>query len=193
MALSIINWNINENRPWFVRLSDTGTAVRVDLYLTQASAAAQTNRQASGISAGYGAELLITLTNDSGAAVPVSLFRDEYSWHLIVSGQNGDTTKTYRIKEFIEADEISHAIYRNSSLIASRATAEINAHTHAAIIRNITLGAHITSLDVGQIAQLNSDRHGVNDLSQITEIEIIGTPDRLINTIETRKYIGLKR
>jgi hypothetical protein len=193
MALSIINWNIDENRVWFVRLSDTGTAVLVELYLTQADAEAQTNLQASGVSTGYGTILEVTLVNESGATVPVSLFRDEYAWHIMVAGQNGDATKIYKIKEFIEMEEISHAIYRNSTLITARATAEIDAHTHAAIIRNIPLGTHLPELEVGQVMGFNSTRRGINDLSQVTDHEIIGSPNSLISVIETRKYLELKR
>jgi hypothetical protein len=193
MALSVVNWNIAENRVWFVRLSDTGSAVLVELYLTQTDAQARTNMQASGETTGYGSALEVTLTNEVGAIVPVTLFQDEYAWHLIVDGQNGDTTKIFKIKEFIEMDEISHAIYRNSSLITARATAEIDGHTHAAIIRDISLGTHLPEIEPGQILGVNSSRRGINDLSQITEITITGTQNSLVNAVETRKYIGLKR
>jgi hypothetical protein len=193
MALSVVNWNIDENRVWFVRLSDTGSAVLVELYLTQASAQARTNMQASGESTGYGTALEVILTNEVGATVPVTLFRDEYAWHLMVAGLHSDTTKIFKKKEDIEMDEISHAIYRNSSLITARATAEINAHTHAAIVRDISLGTHLPEIEPGQIIGVDSDRRGIDDLSQITEITITGTQNSLVNTIETRKYIGLKR
>jgi hypothetical protein len=193
MALSVVNWNIAEKRVWFVRLSDTGSAVLVELYLTQTDAQARTNMQASGETTGYGSALEVTLTNEVGAIVPVTLFQDEYAWHLIVDGQNGDTTKIFKVKEFIEMDEISHAIYRNSSLITAKATAEINAHTHAAIIRDISLGTHLPEIEPGQILGVNSSRRGINDLSQITEITITGTQNSLVNAVETRKYIGLKR
>lgn len=191
--LSVVNWNIDENQVWFVRLSDTGSAVLVELYLTQADAQAQSNLQASGESTGYGSELEITLMNEEDAETPVSLFQDAYSWHLIVSGQNGDLAKIFKIKEFVELDEVSHAIYRNSTLIAARAAAEINAHTHAAIVRSITLGTHLPEIEPGQIMGIDSDRRGINDLSQITEHEIIGTPNSLVSRIETRKYMALKR
>lgn len=191
--LSIVNWNIDENRVWFVRLSDTGSAVLVELYLTQADAQARTNLQASGESTGYGSALEVTLVNEIGATVAVSLFRDEYAWHIMVAGLNGDTTKIFKKKEDIEMDEISHSIYRNSSLITARATAEIDAHTHAAYIRDISLGTHLPEIEPGQILGVNSARRGINDLSQITEITITGTQNSLVNAVETRKYIGLKR
>lgn len=193
MALSIVNWNIEENRVWFVRLSDTGTAVLVELYLTQADAQAQTNRQAHGTSIGYGLALDVTLANEVGATVPVTLFRDEYAWHIMVAGQNGDAAKIFKKKADIEMDEISHAIYRNGTLITARATAEIDAHTHAAIVREIILGTHLPTLEVGDIIGLNSARRGLNDLSQVTDMEITGTPNSLITSIETRKYLELKR
>jgi hypothetical protein len=198
MALSIVNWNIDENRVWFARLEDTGSEVSVELYLTQADAEARENLQASGESSGYGSELEVTLVNEDGATVPVTFLQEEYAWHLVVSGQNGDSLVIFKMKEFIEMDEISHAIYRNSTLITARATAEIDAHTHAAIIRQISLGVHLPELEVGQVAGLNSTRRGVNDLSQVNEIQIIGSisndgTQSLVNELETRKYIELKR
>lgn len=191
--LSVINWNINENRVWFARLSDTGSAILVELYLTQADAQAGTNLQASGVSDGYGPALEVELVNEVGATVPVTFFQEEYDWHVVVSGLNGDTTKIFKVKEFIEMEEISHAIYRNSSLIAARAAAEINAHTHAAIVRSISLGTHLPEIEPGQILGVNSARRGVNDLSQIMEHVITGTPDSLVSAVEIKKYIALKR
>lgn len=193
MSLYVVNWNIGENNVWFIRLSDTGSAILVELYLSQADAQAQINLQASGESSGYGSLMEIILTNEDEATAPVSLFQNEYTWHLIVSGENGDTTKIFKIKEFVETDEISHAIYRNSDLISTRATAEIDAHTNAAIIREISLGRHLPEMDVGDKIRMNSSRRGINDLSQISELQIIGTTNSLINEIESRKYLELKR
>ena len=191
--LSVVNWNIDENIVWYVRLADSGSAVSVEMYLTQADAEAQANLQASGESSGYGSSLEVTLTNEEEAETPVTFFRDEYSWHLCVSGQSGDDTKIFKIKEFVEMDEISHSIYRSSELITARATAEINAHTHAAIARNISLGIHLPEIEVGNIAGLDSARLAVNDLSQIHEHRIVGTPNSLISEVETRKYMELRR
>lgn len=192
MAFSIANWNIAENIVWFARLADSGADISVKLYLSQADAEAQTNMQASG-SCGYGSNKDVTLINESGATKPVSLFRDDYGWHLMVSGTSGDSTKIFKVKEFVNLEEISHAIYRNSSLITARATAEINAHTHAAIVRQISLGTHLPSLEAGDIARLTSTRRGLDDYGQIFEHTITGTPGSLISEIEVRKYLELKR
>lgn len=198
MALSIVNWNVDENSVWYVRLVDTGSAVSVELYLTEADAEVQDNLQASGESDGYGSELEITLTNEDDAETPVSFLQDEYDWHIVVAGQNGDSTVIRKVNEFVELDEISHSIYRNSTLITSRATAEINVHTHAVIIRDISLGVHLPELEVGDITRLNSSRRGVYDLSQVVEHEIVGEINEsgdqsLVSNIETRKYLEFKR
>lgn len=193
MALSIENWNIDENIEWYVRPSDSGSGVSVEMYLTQADAQAQTNLQASGESSEYGSELEITLTNEEDAVTPVSLFREGYAWHLVVAGESGDSAKIFKVKEFVEMEEISHPIYRNGELITARATAEINAHTHAVIVRNIVLGTHLPEIEAGQIVGLDSDRLSIDDLSQIHEHQIIGTPDSLVSEVETQKYLELKR
>jgi hypothetical protein len=193
MALGIVNWNIAENIVWYVRLSDYGSGVSAELYLTQADAEAQTNLQASGQSSGYGSALEIELTNEEDAETPVSLFIGQYAWHLVASGAAADPARIYRVRQFVELDEISHPIYRNSALIAARAQAEIDAHTHAAIIRSVVLGTHQPAIEPGDILALNSARRGVDDLSQIHEHRIIGTPESLTSETETRKYLELKR
>lgn len=191
--LSVSNWNIAQNIVWYVRLADSGSGISAKLYLSQADAKTQTNMQAGGSSSGYGANLPVTLTNEGAAAEPVSLFRDDYSWHLTVSGAASDITKIFKVKEFVDLEEISHAIYRNSGLITARATAEINAHTHASIIRRISLGMHLPAVETGDIARASTTRRGVDDYSQISEHTITGTPGSLISEFEVRKYLELKR
>ena len=193
MALAIVNWNIDENITWYVRLADAGSAVLAELYLTQAAAEARTDLQAGGESTGYGSAVEITLTADPAATQAVTLFQSAYAWHLTVSGQSGDAAKIFKVKPFVDMDEIAHPIYRVTALVEARATAEINAHTHAAIIRDVALGIHLPSLEAGQIAALESDRIGSSDLSQIHEHRIIGTPNSLVSELEIRKYLGLKR
>jgi hypothetical protein len=193
MAFSVTNWNIEPNRVWYVRLADNGSNILVELYLTQADAEARTNLQASGSSSGFGADLAVTLANDPAATVPVTLFQTSYSWHIRVTGGDGDATKIFQVKEFVDLDEINHPIYRNEILIPFRAAAEIDAHTHAAIRRELELGSHLPELDAGDIVQVNSLRAGANQLGQVLEHRIAGDPNRLTSTIEVAGYLALKR
>ncbi|SPD72556.1 conserved hypothetical protein [uncultured Desulfobacterium sp.] len=193
MTLSVINWNVAENRVWYVRLADTGTEISVGLYLTSADAQAQTNVQANGESNGYGSVLEVTLSNQSGASVPVSLFQDSYAWHLVVSGANGDGSKIFKVKEFVELDEISHSIYRSTDIIEARALAEINAHTHARIIRSLALGVHMPALEPGDIVRLQSSRRSLDVYGQVFEHRITGQPNSLISELEAVSFLALKR
>lgn len=197
MAFSIDSWNINPNRAWFVRLSDGGSGISVELYLSQAEAQSQTTRQAHGITAGYGAELGLTLSNDPGAAFPVSLFQD-YLWHLKVSGASGDAAKVFKVKEFVDLDEIDHPIFRNAALIPLRAAAEIDAHTHALIRKEITLGSHLPELEPGGIVRLSSSRRGRIENLQVVEHRIVGEQSeggetRLTSTIAATSHMALRR
>lgn len=196
--LSISSWNINPNRMWWVRLSDAGSAIRAELYLSQADAEAQTSLQAAGTSTGFGIGLPITLANESGATEPVALFQDIYSWHLLVSGADGDPVKIYRVKEFVDLDEISDPIYRNEDLIATRAKAEIDAHTHATITKDIALGSHIPTLEPGDVVQLASSRRGKTELLQAMEHRIAGEVSdsgemSLTSSLIAAGYLALKR
>ena len=197
MAFSIDSWNINPNRAWFVRLSDAGSGISVDLYLTSSDAQAQTSRQAHGSTAAYGPELQVTLSNDPGTAFPVSFFQD-YPWHLKVSGASGDAVKVFKVKEFVDLDEIDHPIFRNSDLTSLRAAAEIDAHTHALIRKEITLGSHLPELEPGEIVRLSSSRRGRVENLQAVEHRIVGEQSeggetRLTSTITATSHMALRR
>ena len=196
--LEIVNWNISPNRDWFVRLADDGAGITAELYLTASDASAQTNRQASGSTGAYGSELPVILAVDAGAGYPVSAFQSEYEWHLQVSGASGDAVRVYKVREFVELPEISAAVYRSQSLIARRAAAEINAHTHAKIIRSAQLGVHRPEADIGQIAQITSANRGIDALGQVDNLIIEGYVNddgeaALTDTIEAVQYLELSR
>lgn len=198
MPPQIASWNINPNRLWFVRLADAGSGILVKLYLTQADAEADTNLQASGTSAGFGSSLPVTLSNEPDASEPVFLFQDTYSWHLRVSGASGDPEVLYRVKEFVELDEINDPIYRNEDLITTRAAAEIDAHTHAVINKDLTLGSHIPTLEPGEIVQVASTRRGKTELLQVMSHRISGEVSEsgdmsLTSSLSVAGYLALKR
>jgi hypothetical protein len=193
MAFSIDNWNINPNRLWFVRLYDAASGIGVELYLSLADAQAQTNRQAHGISSGYGTAKLITLAVDAGASVSVSLFQTAYSWHVLVSGLSGYVAKIFQLKPFVDLPEISDPLYRNEVLIPLLAAAEINAHTHAKIERSVDLASHLPELEPGDIVEIDSYRLGGAPLGQVTEHGITGELDKLTSALTVTSYLPLTR
>lgn len=197
MAFSIDTWNVSPNRPWFVKLSDSGSNILCELFLTESDADAGTNRQASG-ACGYGSGLQVVLAADPEATVTVEYFQSAYAYHLKASGAVSDVTKIFRLAEFVELDEISHPIYRNDTLITTRATAEIDAHTHATIRKEIALGSHLPTLEPGDIVRLNSTRRGKDELLQVSEHRITfetseGGETSLTSTLSVAKFLELKR
>ncbi len=186
MAFSITNWNVSENREWFVRLYDTGSATGVQFFHSQADAESETNVVDSG-TASYGVGQDCTLTGDT------EFFQADYDWHLQVTGSGGDATKIFRVREFVELDEILHSIYRTSALVEARATYEINMHTHATMKRDLPLAQHLPELEIGDIMRLDSTRRGVNDLSQVISHTITGEKDSLTTHIETVKFVEVTR
>lgn len=198
MAFSIDGWNINPNRLWFVRLSDAGAGILAELFLTEADAQAGTNRQAHGVTIGHGSGLELTLEAESGAEISVSFFQSGHPWHVLVSGGVADPVVIFRVAEFVELDEISHPIYRNEDIIATRAKAEVDAHTHAVIEKNVALGAHLPTLEPGDVVRLDSDRRGTDQLLQVTEHRIAvsisqGGETSLTSTIAAATYLQLRR
>lgn len=191
MAFAITNWNLTPNREWYVRLAWADPVVSVALYLTQADAQGQTNRQASGTVAA-GDDVPVILTADGGAPA-ISFYQETEAWHLKISGQAGDPTLISRVREFVDLDDITHPIYRNPLLITRRAAAEIDAHTHVELLRGLELAAHYPDAEPGQVVRLSSTRRGMDIMAQVRDFTISGDPDHLVTTINCAAYMALKR
>lgn len=190
MSFSVTDWNLNPNRDWYIKLSDAGDEIFVELYPTQADADGETNLTAYGL-ADFGNDSDVVLVMDDAGSPEISLFNAETTYHLRVSGQNSDDTKIFHVSPFVDLPDISHSVYQSSAMITPRATYEINAHTHTSKIKSIGIANHIPTLGVGDILQIQSDRLGVDVLTEITELTISGTPDSLVNTVETIEYVDL--
>jgi hypothetical protein len=188
MPFAITEWNLNPNRNWYVKLADAGTDISVKLYPTQADAAANTNLVAEGTAVfGTGSETLLIATG----SLLISLFNDALLYHLKVSGADADTAKTFHIKPFVDIPDINHNVYRSEALIQKKALAEINAHTHTAKIRSIGIANHNPLLRTDDVINIQSTMRSLNVLATVSERLISGTPDELIDQIETVEYLDL--
>ncbi len=197
MPFSIDSWNVDPNRLWFLKLSDSGSDIQCALYLTEADAEADTSPQAAG-SCAYGSSMEIVLTADPGATVQISFFQGTQDFHFLVTGASGDPDAIVRVAEFVELDEISHPIYRNADIITTRAKAEIDAHTHAVLSKDIALGSHLPTLEPGDVIRLNSTRRGKNELLQVVDHRLSaeiseGGEMRLTSSVTAATYLALKR
>lgn len=193
MALDLAKWNLADNRQWWVRLADGGTGIAAALFLTEADAIVQANRQAAGTSAAYGSAVAIVLTIEAGATASIAMLQTEYAWHIKASGQAADPVRVLRVGPFIELPEISHSIYRDARLIERKATAEIDAHTHANIARTVALGTHLPTLEPGDTAQISSTRRGYDETGQITGHRIAGDLNSLTSGLDVSFYMELTR
>lgn len=189
---NLINWNVNPNRDWYVKLSDAGTGVLVELFLTQASLQAGTSRQAYGTSSGYGSAVNVTLTVDSGATVSVSLYQDRLTWHVQVLGAAGYSTTSFLVKKFFEKQEIQHAAYVNGSLADSRALGEINYSTNIRKIYSLSL-AQFVDMSLGDVVAFDSDRIAA-EKGQVEAFNLeLGISSIIITGVRVVNYIPMKR
>ena len=190
MSFVITEWNLNPNRLWFIKLSDIGSTMQIDLYPTEADADADTNKVATA-SAFFGTNVEIILEMTETGTPAISLFNSSISCHLKVSGADSDTTKIFQISPFVDLPDINNSIYRTEALIHKKAINEINKHTHIAIRRDIGIAVHVPSLQIGDICRMDSTRRDMDILSTLDELLIIGTKDSLINQIGTVEYTDL--
>lgn len=172
MALEIVNWNLGENIDWWCALSISGGNMLAILYASEADAQAGENGVYGGSTAGLGSGLPLVLRELGGTAA-APYHQSEYDWHLLVSGQSGDPERLLRVRAFVDLEPISHSVYRNQQLIAARATAEIDAHTHARLLTRLPLAIHLPTLEVGDIVRLSSARRGVTRLHQVVAHTIV--------------------
>jgi len=192
MSFSVTAWNLNPNRDWYVKLSDAGDDILVELYPTQSDAESGTNLTASG-AASFGSDSEVSMVMDDGGSPEISLFDAGPTYHLKVAGQDADATKIFHVSPFVDLPEVSHGIYQSWAMVTPRAQYEINAHTHTAKIKSIGIANHIPAMKAGDVLRIQSSRIGVDVLTTITELTISGTPDSLVNTVETVEYVDLSR
>jgi hypothetical protein len=59
--------------------------------------------------------------------------------------------------------------------------------------RDLPLGSHLPTLEVGDIIRLNSVRRDVNDLSQVSSHSISGNKNSITTQIETVMFVAVTR
>lgn len=196
MPFSIDNWNINENVIWYVRMADTGADISVKLFRTQAGAEANDSSYDSYATVAYGSDVEVALEPNTDVS-DVELFQTDLDWHLRVSGQNGDSIVVYKVGVFTDLPEIRDPIYANEDLILSRATAEINEHTHMKFPRTLGIPDHLESVSVGDVIQLTSTRRNKTEKSQVMSKEIgysvTSNEVSLRTTLVTASYLAMRR
>ena len=200
MAITIDNWNIKDPSAWYVEAFFSSTSFYVYIYKSRADQIAGTNYYGywSG-TAGTGKE--VVLSGGTALAVKtagIERFQETYSWHMVVSGQVGDTEKNFKVGPFSDLPDIIDPIYANPVLVQSRGVAEIDRHTHAEIRKNIALGSHLPTLDVGDIFTLDSARRGKSETMQVLSHAISasigeGGEMKITSNLEGATYLELKR
>lgn len=193
MPFTITSWNLEPNQEWFVRLYNATTGIGVELYENRADADVQANIITSAISAGFGTGKEIVFNSTS-----VWLFQSAYDWHLLVSGVVTDPAIVYRVKAFVDLDELDHPIFRNNDLALLRAGSEIDSHTHAVLRYSVETGVYFPTLEPGDIVALVSTVRGFSKLVQVTEHGIEYNQEdsgdtSLTSRLEVSGYMALNR
>lgn len=191
MSFELTDWNLNPNQLWFIKITDSGSLIEVGLYTTQVDASSGTNAQVLG-EVSYGTDVSVVLENTEDSTIAISFFTSDETYHLKVSGQNGDDDIILQVSPFVDLPDITNSIYRSEELISKRVTNEINIHTHSAKRRDIGIASHEPELQVSDVCRIYSSFRGIDVLTVLEELIIVGTQNALINQIGTVEYTDLK-
>ena len=201
MSFDIIDWNTDPNQRWFVKLSDIGSSMRVELFNSQADAQAPANRVAFG-EVLFGAAQPVTLTPDLTLPAygdPLTKFNTSLSYHLVVSGQDGDATKIFAIGPFTDLQSVEDPLMLTEAMIQARGELEINRGTHSRFYSSLTLARHFPNLDEGEIVTLSSTKRSLvkvrqKILSMTSEIRIEDSREvTFVDNLETVEYLDFVR
>ncbi len=184
--LEIVNWNIDENLLWYVRLWADAGGVGVSLHHDQDDAHSGSNAVAQAVSTGYGDAQPVLFSSG------VDKFIERYDWHILVAGQSDDDMRVIEVQPFVDLPEISHKIYANDVIAMQRAQAEIDAHTHMEIRNGVGCAVHYNVVDIGQKVAIPSGRAGAVT-GTVTEHKISGQPDRLVSSLEITSFMEVTR
>jgi hypothetical protein len=179
MAFDITDWNINPNQKWYVKLSDAGSTVLVELFNTLADAIAGTNRVAVGANVAFGVDVKVLLTPE--AVLPtfgaLAKFNSTLDYHLKVTVVDGDTTKRFAIGPFTDLPPVEDALMLTEEMIFARATLEINRGTHSILRSSLQLESHYPALELGDIVTVSSSKRGYVNIRH--RVETIITQARI--------------
>lgn len=189
---TIVDWNINPNREWHVKIEDNGADMLVGLYLSEANAKADLDRVAYGTGS-FGTASAVTLTMEESGSPTISLVNPALSYHLKVSGADADETKYYKLHPFTDLPEINNSVYRSENLILRRITREINAHTHVAHEKTVSMATLIDNLAINDVLQINSAHRGITSDNIVEEISINGSTRSLLSTVIATEYLDFTK
>jgi len=185
----LANWNVKPNKTWYVSVN-YGIVV---LYDTQADMEEGINAIATG-EADEDLNVYLISTDEYDT---LSFYYLDYPYHLSIEALvNG--SRFFKILPLTDMSEIRHPIYNNSNIALSRGEAELDLHTYAEVKRDLVLGVHLPTIEIGDIIQYESVRRASTILSQVLSQSLSGVIDNngqasLINTIKTSTYTELVR
>jgi hypothetical protein len=195
----VSDWNLNPNQKWFVRLSDAGAAILVELFNSLADLDVSASRVAYA-SVTFGADVKVLLIEDSTAPLfgPMSKFNSQLDYHLKVNGQDGDQTKRFAIGPFVDLPPVEDPLMLSEEIIQARATLEINRGTHSILTTSVSLAEHYPDLDCGDIVEISSTRRALvavkNRVNAITiTARIDGREVRFNDQVEAVRFVDFIR
>jgi hypothetical protein len=176
MAFDILDFNVDPNQRWYVKISDVGTLMRVEIYNTKADMDGAVNRVASADVA-FGASVqvvdLIADTTAPSEGEPLAKFNTALGYWLILAGTDGDATKKFVIGPFTDLPAVQDALMLTEQMIQDRATVEINRGMHSTIVRNFRLGGHDPASNEGDVLQFSSSKRAqTNVLAMVADLVV---------------------
>ena len=201
MAFQVTDWNLTPNQRFFVKLSDGGSQIQIDIYNTQADMDASANRVASA-TVSFGTDVEVIITPDStepSSGEALAKVNTDLSYDLKATGADGDPTKKFQIGPFTDMPPIEDALLVTEAMIQARATLEINKGTHSKLSRTLQLDSHYPDLVEGDIVSLSSTKRGLasvrNRIDDLTIKVVIDESKEVdfFDTLEVTEYKDIVR
>jgi hypothetical protein len=201
VAFNVTDWNVFPNQRFYVKVSDIGSKMRVELFNTAADAAASTNRVASA-DVDFGSDVPVLLVADAtlpSSGDPLTKFNPSLSYHLKADGSDSDPTKTFAVGPFTDLPPVEDPLILSEAMADARATLEINKGTHMRVVRNFAVNRHHGELEQGDIITITSTKRGIasvrNRIENITlEARLNGRLELVMHDfIETVEFVDFAR
>ena len=188
--LELMNWNVKPNDTWYVQV--TGTLVI--LYATLADMTEGINAVAYGVADSDRNVVLYPVDEYDS----IELYYQDLPYHLSLSAILGDEydegiTRYFKVKPLTDISEIRHPIYNNTNIVLMRGEAELNLHTYCRLNKELVLGVHLPTAEVGDTVSYQSARRNKTEKSQILSQTISGDTDSIVTKISVATYTELVR
>lgn len=187
---SILNWNLDPNLRWFVRIFASTSF----LFLSEEDAVAGTGYVCYANIGSVDGKVVFPETEFTylGKTYEIEYYDNTVDYHMVVDNSDGETN-IIRVGPFFEIEAEEHPLYKNESIAESRALMLINERTHIQKLYTFGVPGFIVYEAFNSVDLTSSRVQPNNFKGKIESISYTLSRNSVVALLGVTKYERMKR